>query len=241
MHCLIIAAGMGSRIRDVSPSKPLTLIGGKRLIQHVIERASEGGVTDFVVVTGYEGDAVEAFLADLASKGGYTIETVRISDWEKPNGHSVLAGAARIEGRFLLSMSDHLVEPKLIRAMIEGADAQAPVTLAVDRKMDNPLVDLEDVTRVLTDDAGCIVTIGKLMDEYNAYDTGIFMGSPGLSAAIQAAIDEGKAGSLSEGMQALAAQGRAMTLDIGDAQWIDVDDRNALEQAEEWLASAPST
>lgn len=236
MRCLIIAAGMGSRIRDVSSSKPLTPVGGKFLIQHVIERAAEGGASDFVVVTGYEGDRVEAFLAELADKTGLTIRTVRISNWEKPNGHSVLAGAAQIEGRFLLSMSDHLVEPKLIRSLIEGADPQAALTLAVDRKMDNPLVDLEDVTRVLTDNAGRITAIGKLIDEYNAYDTGIFIGSPDLSAAIQAAIDDGKAGSLSEGVQRLAAQGRAMTFDVGDAQWIDVDDAPALAQAENWLA-----
>lgn len=227
---------MGSRIRDVSPSKPLTPVSGKPLIQHVIERAAAGGATDFVVVTGYEGDAVERFLRGLSTDSGLAIETVRVIDWEKPNGHSVLAGAARIAGRFLLSMSDHLVEPKLIRALIDGADKEAALTLAVDRKMDNPLVDLEDVTRVLTGDAGHIVRIGKLMDDYDAFDTGIFIGSAGLADAIQAAIDDGKAGSLSDGVQRLAAEGRAMTFDVGDAQWIDVDDRKALEQAELWLA-----
>lgn len=238
MRCLIIAAGMGSRIRDISPSKPLTPVGGKALIQHVIERASEGGATGFVVVTGYEGDAVEIFLESLAAQSGIDIQTVRISNWEKPNGHSVLAGAAHIDGPFLLTMSDHLVEPKMVRAMIDGFTPDAGLILAVDRKMDNPLVDLEDVTRVLIDETGAIVAIGKLMDQYNAYDTGLFIGTPELSAAIQTAIDAGKAGSLSDGVQALAARGSAFTLDIGDAEWIDVDDRKALEQAEDWLANA---
>lgn len=231
---------MGSRIRDISPSKPLTPVGGKALIQHVIERASEGGASGFVVVTGYEGDAVEAFLKAFAAQSGISIETVRISNWEKPNGHSVLAGAARIDGPFLLTMSDHLVEPKMVRAMIDGFTPDVGLILAVDRKMDNPLVDLEDVTRVLTDESGAILSIGKLMDDYNAYDTGLFIGTPALSGAIQAAIDEGKSGSLSDGVQTLAAQGLARTLDVGDAEWIDVDDRKALEQTEDWLAAAAS-
>ena len=54
--------------------------------------------------------------------------------------------------------------------------------------------------------------------------------------AIRAAIAEGKAGSLSEGMQKLADAGRAATMDIGAAWWLDVDDPRAFDLAE---AQAP--
>ena len=43
--CLIIAAGHGSRLRDVSPSKPLTPVAGVPLIERVIRAAAEGGAT----------------------------------------------------------------------------------------------------------------------------------------------------------------------------------------------------
>ena len=85
MNCLIIAAGHGSRLRDISPSKPLTPVAGKPLIEHVIEAAAAGGATAFTVVTGHEAERVEAFLATLA---GFGIETVRLTDWDRPNGHS---------------------------------------------------------------------------------------------------------------------------------------------------------
>mgnify|MGYP000446849816 CR=1 FL=1 len=55
--------------------------------------------------------------------------------------------------------------------------------------------------------------------------------------AIRAAIAEGKAGSLSEGMQKLADAGRAATMDIGAAWWLDVDDPRAFDLAE---AQAPA-
>ena len=65
MHCLIIAAGHGSRLRAVSPSKPLTLVAGVPLIERVIRAAAAGGASAFTVVTGHEGARVEAFVSTL--------------------------------------------------------------------------------------------------------------------------------------------------------------------------------
>ena len=98
MNCLIIAAGHGSRLRDISPSKPLTPVAGVPLIAHVIRAAAAGGASAFTVVTGHEAARVEAFLATLTD---VSIRTVRVADWDLPNGHSVLAGAAAIAGDYL--------------------------------------------------------------------------------------------------------------------------------------------
>ena len=43
MHALIVAAGFGSRLRAVSPSKPLTPVAGVPLIERVILAAQAGG------------------------------------------------------------------------------------------------------------------------------------------------------------------------------------------------------
>src|SRR4051812_36392363 len=89
MKALIVAAGFGSRLRAVSPSKPLTPVAGISLIERVIAAARRGGATDFVVVTGHEGERVESFLATLDP----AIVCVRTADWNLANGHSVLTGA----------------------------------------------------------------------------------------------------------------------------------------------------
>src|SRR6185369_11052802 len=108
MNCLIIAAGHGSRLRDVSPSKPLTPVAGAPLIEHVARAAAAGGASAFTVVTGHEAERLEAFLGELSNQLGLPIAPVRIADWDRPNGHSVLAGAAAIRGDYLLMMADHL-------------------------------------------------------------------------------------------------------------------------------------
>lgn len=227
MNCLIIAAGLGSRLCEVSASKPLTPIAGTPLIERVIRAAAEGGATAFTVVTGHEAARVEAFLATLAD---FRIETVRVSDWSRSNGHSVAAGAAMIDGDFLLMMADHLFDSAVVRRLL--AAPPAPLTLAVDRDLANPLVDMEDATKVQTDGSGAIVRIGKALECFDAIDTGLFRAGPMLTNALEG-VD-----SLSEGVQQLADLGAAKVLDATGHFWLDVDDVAALAKAEACLALA---
>ena len=225
MDCLIIAAGFGSRLRAVSPSKPLTPVAGVPLIERVIRAAAEGGATRFTVATGHEADRLEAFLEALP----FEIAPVRVADWSLPNGHSVLAGAARIAGDYLLTMSDHLFDPQITAALI--AAPPAALRLAVDRDLANPLLDMDDVTKVETGEGGAIIRIGKTLTRFDAADTGLFRATPALAEAIAAG-----GGSLSDGVQRLADQGQAMTLDVTGRFWLDVDDPAALAKAEARLA-----
>lgn len=226
MNCLIIAAGHGSRLRALSPSKPLTAIAGKPLIEHVIIAAAAGGATAFTVVTGHEAERVEAFLSGLTS---HRIETVRVSDWSLPNGHSVVAGAGRIAGDYLLMMADHLFDPEIVRRLI--AAPAAALTLAVDRDLAGPLIDMDDATKVETGPEGAILAIGKALERFDAIDTGLFRATPALAEAIGAG-----GGSLSEGVQRLADRGLARTLDATGLRWLDVDDPAALRHAEAMMA-----
>lgn len=235
MKCLVIAAGHGSRLRSLSPSKPLAMVDGMPLIEHVVRRASAGGATGFTVVTGHRADEVESCLAALSDRIGVGIETVRTADWDRPNGFSVLSGAGRIDGDFLLLMADHLFAPEIVARLIAERDPSAGLTLAVDRRLANPLVDLDDATRVVVAADGAIASIGKGLDRFNAIDTGLFLATPALAEAIERSIAEGGSGSLSEGVQALADEGQAFVFDIGSSWWIDVDDPNSLRLAEQEL------
>jgi choline kinase len=227
MNCLIIAAGHGSRLREISPSKPLTLVAGTALIEHVIRAAAAGGVTRFTVVTGHEAERVEAFLGTL----DLPIETVRVADWDVPNGHSVLAGAKAIDGDYLLTMSDHLFDPAIVRALI--AAPPAPLTLGIDCDLAGSLLDMDDATKVETGEGGAIVRIGKTLATFDAIDTGLFRATPALAKAIGAG-----GGSLSEGVQRLADQGKAATCDVTGLFWLDVDDPAALAKADARLGGA---
>jgi choline kinase len=229
---LIVAAGQGTRLRDIAPSKPLALVRGVPLIEHVIGSAHEAGIGEFIVVTGYEGERLEAFLRGLTARRGFAITTVRNPDWRGANGLSVAVAEPHLDEQFVLMMADHLFDWTFLADLIAAGGEAKGVVLAIDRRLDNPLVDLDDVTRVETDSDGAILRIGKLIEPYNAFDTGVFLASKALIEAIGQDIAQGGSGGISGGMTILAARGRAKTFDIGNRFWLDVDDAVAHTHAE---------
>lgn len=236
MDALIIAAGFGSRLREVSESKPLTPVAGISLLELAVRQAKAAGVKRVVVVTGYQAELIEAFLPELSRRVGIPVMPERIADWSIPNGYSVIAGAAKIAGDFLLMMSDHIFSASILTLLARQGGADRGVTLAIDRRVDSELVDPDDATWVETGTDGFIRAIGKTIAAYNAVDCGAFLATQELPAAIRVAIADGKSGSLSDGMQRLADAGRAATHDIGTAWWLDVDDPAMHQLAE---AQAP--
>jgi 1L-myo-inositol 1-phosphate cytidylyltransferase len=232
MKCLIIAAGQGTRLRSIAPSKPLAQVAGRPLIEHVLGSAAAGGATEFVVVTGYEPGPLEAFLALFAERTGLAIQVVRNEEWARPNGVSVLAAEPRLGSEFILLMSDHLFDPEILSDMIAADRKGAALTLGADRAVDNPLLDLDDATKIEVAEGDRIARIGKTLPHYDAIDTGIFIATPELLEALRASLAAGGAGSLSEGVQALADSGRAFIRDIGGRWWLDVDDEAAFAKAE---------
>lgn len=237
MDAVIIAAGYGSRLRELSDSKPLTPVAGVPLIELGVRQARAAGAERVVVVTGHEADRLEAFLAGLAGRTGIDIVPQRVADWSRPNGLSVIAGAARTRGDFLLMMADHIFSGEILANLARQGAPTCGVTLAIDRRTDSPLIDPDDATWVETAPDGMIRAIGKTIPVFDAVDCGAFLATAELPEAIAVAIAAGKSGSLSDGMQHLADKGRAATMDIAGAWWLDVDDPRAHAMAE---AEAPA-
>ncbi len=234
MKCLIVAAGTGSRLRDKGESKPLIMLAGSPLIERVIKNARIGGVREFVIVSGYRGEELRLFLDDLAMRENLKINHVINDEWERPNGISVYVAHELIKGDFLLSMCDHLVDPEIISDIINHQVQDDTVTLCVDYNITNPMIDMEDVTR-LKCTADKISNIGKMIEDYNAFDTGIFKCTQIMFKALKASADKGDE-SISGAMNMLGAWGKARTFDIQGKLWLDVDDPAAFEKAQKLIS-----
>lgn len=223
---ILLAGGEGSRLRSAAPLKPLCTVGGLSLLGHALNGLAEAGLARAIVVLGYGAEQIEAHLA--AYDAPLEVQTVR-SDYRHPNGVSVLAAEPLVAGEeALLAMCDHLVAPDLYRRVKEAGAGQG-ARLAVDRRIESDWVDLDDVTRVQTSGER-IVAIGKGLDTYDCFDTGVFAIGPALFAALH----QFDAPSLTEGMRVLAQMGIAETVDCSDLSWIDIDDEPALDKAESW-------
>lgn len=230
MNCLIVAAGQGTRLREKGESKPLIRVKGVPLIERVINCARHGGVEEFYVVSGYRGDHLRTELDKFSTREHIPLTHVINDDWEQPNGVSVYKAKPYFNGPFLLTMCDHLVDPSIIHDILSWQCEPDTVTLCVDFNIDNPLNDPEDVTRVKCA-TGRIENIGKIIRDYNAIDTGVFLCTPVIFEALEESFAKGDQ-SISGAMNVLAQWGKARTFDIQDRIWVDIDDPRAFTRAE---------
>jgi GTP:adenosylcobinamide-phosphate guanylyltransferase len=106
---MILAAGLGKRMRPLTASrpKPLIEVAGKTLLDHILERLRHAGVEQVVVNVHYLADAVEAHLA----KKPHGLQ-VRISDERRlllETGGGLVKAAPLIDADpFLVVNSDNL-------------------------------------------------------------------------------------------------------------------------------------
>jgi 1L-myo-inositol 1-phosphate cytidylyltransferase len=129
-----------------------------------------------------------------------------------------------------LLMADHIFEPETARVLLRQRLAPGEVILAVDPNIDR-IFDLDDATKVRRE-SDRIVDIGKEIAHYDALDTGMFLCSPALFDRLEAAAAKDGNCSLSDGMRQLIRERRLRALEIGEAQWQDLDTPEALAYAE---------
>jgi choline kinase len=96
MKCLIIAAGLGSRLSSRGDSKPLIPLLGLSLIERVILTAKKSGLTSFYVVTGYNGEKVRQYLNRFSQSRNITVTHITNEEWENGNGTSVFKAKKRL-------------------------------------------------------------------------------------------------------------------------------------------------
>jgi len=241
MKALILAAGDGSRLGNLTKNKPKPLFQllGLSLIERVILTAKQAGIDEFVIVIGYLGEKIKEKLDD-GNRYGVKIAYIENREWQRENGVSVLKAKELLNVNFVLLMSDHIFDDRILKEFIDY-NAKSSVVLAIDRRKPLP-----GYTKVLEKE-GRIADIGKNIEESNCIDTGIFLCSPKMFYYIEEAVKKGKT-ELTDGINKAAQNRDAGIFDITQINsyipsmrkeakpfWIDIDTEEDLIKAKKLL------
>ena len=124
MKAVILAAGKGTRMKDLTNEvpKPMLKVHGKPILQHIIEGLMSTGIREFCLITGWRAEVVEDYFGDgvkFGAKISYVRQVVQDGTGKAPE----LAKAFVGNEPFLLTYGDILVKPETYAQMIARFDA----------------------------------------------------------------------------------------------------------------------
>lgn len=139
MRAIILAGGLGTRLRPLTDSvpKPLLPIKGKPIIEHAILNFKKHGITDIVLSIGYRADLIEEYFGNgekMGVKISYSIENEPLG-----TGGAIAKAAEGIDGAFLVINGDNLADFDWTKMIETHRRCGAKITLA--------LYPVEDVTQ----------------------------------------------------------------------------------------------
>ncbi|WP_293264233.1 N-acetylmuramate alpha-1-phosphate uridylyltransferase MurU [Neptunomonas sp.] len=219
MKAMILAAGLGTRLRPLTlkTPKPLVLINGKALIEYHIENLSKAGFTDIVINHAWLGEQIEVALGDGAKWGVNIIYSSEGEPLETGGGiYRVLSKLSNAGEAFVVVNGDILTDFDF--SSLRGLEPDVAHLILVDNPEHNPEGDFSCMPDGLVDMQG---------DKYTF--SGISVLTPKLFAGcVENAFPLGR-------LLKSAIVKREVSGAVYDGSWIDVGTHERLEQAENYI------
>ena len=241
MRALILAAGRGSRMRQLGDERPKCLVelAGRPLLERQVAALRSGGIGEVGVVRGYR--------AEMLSFPG--LSYFDNSRWAETNMVASLAAAAEWlrSGPVIVSYADIFYRAALVRSL---GGAQGDLVITYDRawrtlwtqRFADPLADAETFR---TNDAGELLEIGgrtRDIDEIQGQYMGLLKFTPVAWRAVESLLDRLETTvrdrlDMTGLLRRLLAAGTARIRTVGtDGQWGEVDNPGDVALYEAMLA-----
>lgn len=226
-RALVPAAGRGARLDRPMTPKPLVDIGGEPVIVRLLRQLADAGISHATVVLGYDADRIERALTRHPALP-LTVDFVRNDRWPEGLASSLLAARHAFDEPFVLAMADHVFDAPLIHAITQAAAPPGGVVALLDTDPGR-VFEPDDAVKIRGAEAP--TAFGRHLPTYDAIDCGLFLATPALFDALDAAVRDG-GDDLTHGLHRMARQGRIRGLRAGAHGWDDVDTPAGLIHAE---------
>lgn len=219
MKAFVLCGGLGTRLRPYTYEnpKPMLPIGGKPILQHVIEHLAENGVTEIVITAGYLHKKISDYFGD-GRRFGVRIEYA-IENEPKNTAGSIVEYKGRATEPFLVLMGDAITNIDLKKMMEAHVESRNIATVAL----------LKHVTKVHYGVAevkgGNIVKFKEKPEIENYINIGIYAFSPGIFDYIKEKEDFAR-----DVFPRLLAKRKKITgFKVEDGVWIDIGRKEEYE------------
>lgn len=130
---IILAAGKGTRMHSKYP-KVLHKVGGKPMLQHVIDAATVAGADKKVIIVGHEAEMVEAMVGEQG--------TIALQAEQLGTGHAVMQTAEALKGftgtALILCGDTPLLDGEELKKFCEAHQASGSAATVLTAIMDDP-------------------------------------------------------------------------------------------------------
>ena len=158
VKAIILAAGKGTRLKPMTESLPKCLaiqLNGKTLLQTQLEILKRCGITDIVVVRGYQGEKIK--YPGVRYVWNYNYEHNNILE-------SLMSASDELDGSVVVSYSDIWYEGTVLKKLLRS-DKDIVIGVDIDWKdyyegrKDHPI---EEAENVIFDSDNRVIKIGKI-------------------------------------------------------------------------------
>lgn len=232
MKACILAAGYGSRLRPYTDTVPKALVpvGAKPMLQYILDTMKEFDFEEYVVVTGYKEEEIRKFWESRTEKVTF-IYNERYEDLG--NYYSLLCAEKHLTGFDFFKIDSDLIFESQIPRNLVASEGDLRISVEVRDNMG------EEEMKVKIDESGKIIDFSKEIPPREAWGESIGIefvtaaGSAPLFNELRAMFDEGAGNAYyEEAYGRLARKNLHVHAVKVTAQWIEIDNKEDLENAE---------
>jgi NDP-sugar pyrophosphorylase family protein len=245
-RAVILAAGMGSRLRPLTLErpKPLVEVHGTPILHNAIRNLASIGVRDVTIVVGYRREVIESSCGKEFA--GVRINYVTSDVYDRTgSAYSLwLARDALLTGDALLLEGDVFFERAVLTRMVASAHPDVCAVAPITPDISGSAVTLAEngrVRQILMNQSADDERDEPLLKTMNLYRFSAATLRETLVPALDDAVTRGEVRSYIEQVLGLLFERRKLALGAvvcGDLNWFEIDNQNDLRIAESIFAPA---